>query len=55
MLQIRPVRPKQNLRDGKSLGLGFHPASETRVHSPYSEEDVKAHVARMKETKAGER
>ncbi|MEP3653824.1 MAG: DUF1272 domain-containing protein [Lentilitoribacter sp.] len=46
----RPIRPKQNLRDGKTLGLGFHPASEKRIHSPFSETDVKAHVARIKET-----
>ena len=46
----RPIRPKANLRDGKTLGLGFHPASSQRIHSPFTEEDVKAHVARIKDT-----
>jgi len=45
----RPIRPKRNLRDGKTLGLGFHPASEKRIHSPFSEADVRAHVARIKD------
>ena len=44
----RPIRPKQNLREGKTLGLGHHPASEKRIHSPFTEEDVKAHVAQVK-------
>lgn len=44
----RPIRPKESFREGKTLGLGFHPASVKRVHSPYSKEDVKAHVARIR-------
>ena len=51
----RPIRPKANLRDGKTLGLGFHPPSPNRIHSPYSEADVKAHVARIKGTLPEER
>ena len=46
----RPIRPKASLREDKSLGLEFHPASEKRVHSLYSEADVKAHVERVKTT-----
>ena len=53
--QVRPIRPKQNLREGKTLGLRHHPASEKRIHSPFTEEDVKAHVARVKTIPAGER
>lgn len=51
----RPIRPTQSFREGKTLGLEFHPASETRIHSPYSEADVKAHVVRIKESKVDER
>lgn len=51
----RPIRPKHNLRDGKTLGLGYHPASEKRIHSPYSKDDVQAHVARIKGTSPEER
>jgi len=46
----RPVRPKGPLRAGKNLGLGAHPASQTRVHSPYSPEDIKAHIDSIKDT-----
>ena len=48
-LTQRPIRPKQNWRDGKSLGLEFHPASDKRYHSPYSEEDLQAHTDRIKD------
>jgi hypothetical protein len=51
----RPIRPKQNLRAGKQLGLGFHPASPNRVHSPYAEADVKVHVAGIKDIPPQER
>ena len=51
----RPIRPKASFREGKTLGLGFHPACEKRVHSPYSEEDVKAHVLRIKSISPEER
>lgn len=44
----RPIRPKRNWRDGKRLGLGHHPASERRINSPYSEDDIAAHVDRIK-------
>lgn len=46
--QTRPIRPKTALRDGKALGLGFNPASKTRIYSPFSKEDVESHVARIK-------
>ena len=44
----RPIRPKAALRKGKNLGLGFHPASTTRVHSKFSKNDIQAHVDRIK-------
>ena len=53
--QTRPIRPKTALRPSKKLGLGHTPASKTRVHSPFSEEDVKAHIARVKRMKAEDR
>ena len=53
--QIRPIRPKAALRDGKTLGLGFNPASDTRIHSPFFEEDVKAHIARIKRIRPEDR
>ena len=46
----RPIRPMASYRDGKSLGLQFHPASKTRVHSPYSADDINEHVERIKVT-----
>jgi len=51
----RPIRPKQNLRAGKQLGLGFHPASQNRLYLPYAEADVKAHIARIKDILPQER
>jgi hypothetical protein len=46
----RPIRPKASLREGKTLGLGFHPASQKRVNSPYLPKDIKTHVDRIKGT-----
>lgn len=45
----RPIRPKENLRDGKALGLGHHPASTKRVISAFSRTDIDAHVARIED------
>lgn len=44
----RPIRPQNNWRAGKTLGLSHHPASTQRVNSPYTRADIKAHVARIK-------
>ncbi len=46
----RPIRPKASLRAEKRLGLQFHPAGQTRVHTGFTDEDIKAHVARIKDT-----
>ena len=51
----RPIRPANNWRDGKSLGLEHHPAGEKRYHSPYSKEDLEAHVARIKDIPPNQR
>lgn len=44
----RPIRPQRAWREGKQLGLGFHPPSTTRVRSPYSPDDIAAHVDRIR-------
>lgn len=36
----RPIRPKGAHRAGKTLGLGYQPASTKRVHSRWTAEDV---------------
>ena len=32
----RPIRPKKAWRPDRKLGLGHHPASEKRVHTPFT-------------------
>ena len=44
----RPIRPRRAWRPEKNLGLDNHPASTRRVHSPYSPEDLTAHVERIR-------
>ena len=51
----RPIRPAQSFRAEKTLGLKFHPASATRVHSKYSKENIDEHVARIKDIPPGDR
>jgi len=41
----RPIRPARAWRKG--LGLSAHPASEKRVHSPFSRAEIQAQVARI--------
>ena len=45
----RPIRPARTHREGKRLGLAHHPASTTRVTSPYTAVDIAAHVARLRD------
>ena len=45
----RPIRPAKSWRAGKSLGLGHHPATTTRTHSPFTLEDIQAHTARIRD------
>lgn len=51
----RPIRPKHNYRAGKALGLAHHPASTTRVHSQWSEDEVKALREQLKDVPPNER
>jgi uncharacterized protein len=43
----RPIRPLKSWRPDENLGLLNHPASEKRVHTSYSKENIEAHVARI--------
>ena len=43
----RPIRPARAWREG--LGLAAHPASEKRVHTKFSTEEIAAHGARIKD------
>ena len=45
----RPIRPKMAWRPEKSLGLEHHPASTSRVHSPFSPENIREFVLRIKD------
>ena len=45
----RPIRPQNAWRSEMSLGLAFHPASTVRHHSPFTMEDIRMHVARIKD------
>ena len=47
-LEPRPIRPRHAYRTPDiSLGLGYHPASETRKHSRWSREEIAAMSARL--------
>ncbi|MDZ7873188.1 MAG: DUF1272 domain-containing protein [Rhizobium sp.] len=45
----RPIRPANAWRPEKQLGLHYHPASTTRHHTPFTLDDIKAHVDRIKD------
>ncbi|MBW0366774.1 MULTISPECIES: DUF1272 domain-containing protein [Ensifer] len=51
----RPIRPQRSFRPEKRLGLGFDPASDVRRYSPFTAEDVAAHVARIRHLAPNER
>jgi len=44
----RPIRPRQSWRPEEKLGLANQPASTRRVHSPFTREDIAAHVDRIR-------
>lgn len=55
-LQPRPIRPRTAYRAPDiSLGLSFHPASETRKHSRWSRDEIAAMTARLKDVPPSER
>jgi uncharacterized protein len=45
----RPLRPMKSWRPEEKLGLGYNPASTTRVNTPYTMDNILAHVARIKD------
>ena len=49
----RPIRPKTAHREGVSLG--HHPASERRVHTPYSKAEIEEFVAGIREVRPDQR
>ncbi len=51
----RPFRPLKSWRPEEKLGLGFNPASTTRIHTPYSRENIAAHVAAIKDLSPAKR
>jgi hypothetical protein len=53
--QPRPIRPRKAWRADRSLGLGQHPASVKRVHTPFSMDDIREFTARLKDIAPNER
>jgi len=48
-LAPRPIRPRQAYRHPHlSLGLNFHPASQIRKHTRWSQDEIAAITARLK-------
>ena len=45
--QPRPIRPRKAWRADRALGLDHHPASATRVHTPFDMDNIRAFVARV--------
>lgn len=52
-LQSRPIRPKKAWRPG--LSLDHQPASEKRVNTRRSDEDIADHVARIRDIAPADR
>ncbi|MHA7775794.1 DUF1272 domain-containing protein [Roseibium sp. M-1] len=44
----RPLRPVTAWRPDRRLGLGHHPAGTNRVHTPFTLEEIKAFVDRLR-------
>jgi len=51
----RPIRPKISWRPEEKLGLGHHPASTRRVHSPWTRDEIHSHVERIRSIPPRER
>jgi hypothetical protein len=49
----RPIRPSVERRDG--AGLAHQPASDRRVHTPYSEAEIRAFANRVRDIPPGQR
>ena len=50
----RPIRPMKSWRPDEKLGLINHPASEKRVNTPFSRDEIAAFVARLNDVPAQE-
>lgn len=51
----RPIRPKENYREGLTLGLPHHPASNQRRHSRWTAEQVEDLSLRLRDVPAAAR
>lgn len=51
----RPVRPRRSWNPDRRLGLGVHPASTRRVHTPFSEPEIEEVVASVEHLAPDER
>ncbi len=51
----RPIRPARSWRPEESLGLLNHPASIKRVNTPYTDDNIAAHVLRIKDIEPRDR
>ncbi len=51
----RPIRPKGAHRAGLTLGLGYQPASTTRVHCRWTAEEVAEQAARLRDIPPADR
>lgn len=44
----RPIRPQKAYHTDRQLGLGHHPASTKRVHTPFSRPEIDAFVEKLR-------
>jgi len=51
----RPIRPVKAWRPERGLGLGNHPASTTRIHSPFTRQQMASLVERLRDLPPNER
>ena len=51
----RPIRPVKSWRPERRLGLGHDPAGTKRVHTPFSLDDIRDHVERIRNIPPHER
>ena len=45
----RPIRPRTAFRATHGLGLAHHPGSRDRIHTKFTDDDIAAHVARIRQ------
>ncbi|MBG1233296.1 DUF1272 domain-containing protein [Aestuariivirga litoralis] len=54
-LVVRPMRPVKSWHPEANLGLIHHPASDKRVHTSFSNDEIAAFVARVRDLAPGQR